>query len=311
MSNLIFFSRKSFGTFAFLLFSLPLFAQDKINQNIYLDSFFVADLQEAAGSELNGVLLVGDTIFVENNLYFFGLSIVFICNHFESMGKSITILPVLKGSNEFSTDKKGIAGATVRIITKSNLEGSFILSGGNGGNGKNGTQGKSGQEPANVNECCIQKHKGQSGKIGGSGGDGGDGGNLILLTTSFQDVAKIQLKALGGEGGTGGLGGKGGITYTKKHTGGQTFPKGFEISKKNEKDGIAGSKGKQGKIGTLTLKKLTDTTFIQELSTYSIDNFNSSEIPFATLININKDKPEAIRRKVFPVSPINGRHRGN
>lgn len=311
MSNLIFFSRKSFGTFAFLLFSLPLFAQDKINQNIYLDSFFVADLQEAAGTELNGVLVVGDTIFVENNLHFFGLSIVFICNHFESMGKSITILPVLKGSNEFSTDKKGIAGSIVRIITKSNLEGSFIISGGNGGNGNNGTQGKSGQKPSNVNECCNQKHKGQPGRNGGTGGDGGNGGNVTLLTTSSQDVAKIQIKALGGEGGAGGLGGKGGITYAKKHTEGQTFPKVFFINEASEKNGISGSKGKQGKIGTLTLKKLTDTTFVQELSTYGIDNFKSSEIPFATLININKDKPEAIRPKVFPVNPINGRHRGN
>lgn len=287
------------GLVLYSLFSMQIYAQGNMNQNIKIDSFIVKDLQDAANEVgLEIALIVADTIFIDYNIIFHGLSVVFICNHLENKDNSITLMPVSKEKKSYSKDGKGLNEKTMAIISKAEVKGIFNLPGGKGGKGKDGEKGLDGKR-GDIKDCCTDINKGEVGRNGQNGANGGFGGILKVFTKIPSNETKIKLSASGGEGGVKGLGGQGGTSYSVEIENEPGRKQKVWVLLR-EKRGEDGKPGKKGKKGCIKLNRLSANMFSKKMINYGISSLNSTEVPFAMLIEPIKNKFE---QRELPCNP--------
>ncbi|HRE52283.1 MAG TPA: hypothetical protein PK339_12730 [Flavitalea sp.] len=278
---------------AVLIMLAALSANAQPSHNIRVNNALLTDLHQAAGSlGFDGAVIVGDTISIEEDLIFNGLSLIFLCNQFMDGAHIVTAHPNKPDSTSYGTDGKGLAGSPVTVYAKRPVHGSFALPGGDGKPGENGMDGRNGQMPAGPNACCTAQNKGQPGKDGQNGSAGGNGGKLSVMALAKKDSSIITLTGDGGAGGAGGRGGKGGTSYSKANNRpgpidprnpGTADPNPYRITQ--EKDGKNGKDGKKGSAATLVVQQISSAAFQQALQKYGVDSLTASQPAFTTLIN--------------------------
>jgi len=296
-----------FAAFIMLAF-LPANAQ--LSHNIRVNNALLTDLHQAAGSlGFDGAVIVGDTISLEENLEFNGLSLIFLCNQLTSGAHIITAHPNKSDSASYGNDGKGLAGSPVTIYSMRSVRGSFTLPGGDGKPGEKGKDGRNGQMPAGPDACCAAQNKGKPGDDGQNGFAGGNGGKLSVMTLTKKDSSIITLTGEGGAGGAGGRGGKGGTSYARANNRpgpidprnpGSADPNPYRITQ--EKDGKDGKAGKNGSAATLVVQQITSAAFRQALQKYGVDSLTASQPAFTTLIS-TKPAPQPRQTGVRPDLP--------